>query len=314
MTNKRFTLAEAKHYLKGSGEVEKSIWDLKKDIDSGILTASKIGNRYWVNKDTLEQTYGSDVEDLDGPGYYLLRLQGWSKEKIIKEILTPICRTNGKNPVMVAAGYESHITKKTYVKQAEEALDVSRQAEILEERLALSQKLEQKLSLGMYDEAKELKELISKREFIHAVSRKNSNGVYVQIPVTEETITEGLTASLYSFFWDTKFHKELDKENINYSLLVRDGYKAFQFFGEQDKIMDILREHISNRQPEGFSKANLEARLFIDPNILKEEKEREQKITKSRSVEIVAKPMKIKEFMKKNKIKTPQKLGKTWRS
>ncbi len=311
MANNLMTLAEAREYLKKTAEVEKSIWDLKRDIESGILAANKNkgSNRYWLDKQTLDQTYGASIEEIGGFTYYKLRLQGMAKEEIIERYLKPQCRKNGKNPNRLAGCFEAHIKMKTYAEKAEKALDLNQQAGLLEERLELSQKIAQKRSLGLYNEAKDLEDKLKKREVIHTIFRKYNNGAYVQLPVKKETQTEGLSASLHAFFFDPRFHEALKKENIGYATrFMPDGYFNIQFFGESDRIINVLREHFTNMQPEGFSQANLEARLFIDPDMLKAEKEKEKELETLTKKSFIPDWLTKEQVMKRLKI-SKQQLG-----
>lgn len=267
-------LAEAMHYLEKKG-IQRNIRELARDIVGGKLHAEQIGERHWVKASDLENAYGVPIQKLNGREYWILRQQGWTKEEIAQKRLLPFYGNEGQAR-RVAGCYEAHITMKTYDKQHAQENDIQTNSTRLAARDDLVKKLAQAEALGLRDESKKLKEQM-KKLIVSCRILQTPYGLDLQIPITPEKQTAlGLYKSLNDFFSCKELYIKFCDHGISMKVTQKEGYVTFACMGKTYQTLDILREYIAEKQPEGFAKANLNAQLFIPNELIIKEKEMEK--------------------------------------
>lgn len=266
------TLDEAKTYLE-QRNIRRNIWELKQDIKAGKLNYRKIGERHWLNENDLNNAYTIQQLKINALDYQRLRSEGLSKEEIIQSHLIPIYKDETRAR-RAAKGFELQIARKIYSKKIEQEIDIKKSFDKLEERTRLLREYSEKHALGLVDEMEKIESEMKEKETIWCrISEVYDNGLTIQLPVTSESQTEGLYASLDLFFRSKTFLETLDTRGIKLVLTRQGDYIALAFYGKQQQIINTIKEHLSATQPEGFAKANLEAKLFIPARYDKKEED-----------------------------------------
>lgn len=273
---KAMDLAEAKHYLE-KNNIKISIWNIKQDILRGKLHAKKSNDLYWITANDLETTYGISKEKPTGIEYYMLRVQGLSKDEIIQRRLMPYYGDE-KTARFHARAFEANITKGIYQKQIEEEADIQKHFALLSDRDDLVKKLAEKHSLGLVDEIKKIEEELKKKRTILCSVSGTYAGVSVQLPLTpEKQMKFGLYKSIWDFFSSHPFYTKLQQRGISVASAIKDGYITLDYAGKRQQIINTLQEHLAEAQPQGFPEARLELKLYIPPQLYLKKEESEKK-------------------------------------
>lgn len=263
---KDMDLIEAKHYLEKL-KIKRSLWDLKQDVLSGTLNATKKGNYFFVNEEDLRRAYGFTTEQIDGPTYFVLRQDGWNPRDIAERVLTPQKAGDKRSAMSAARMFEKNIESGTYDNLENMIANIKEHYEIIGQREQIHREIVEKW--GKKEEVNILREQLKEEKIIRCKIHEADKGILLQLPITREKRTiPGLYSNLMNYLQSRSLYGELIRQRISISAIDKDGFMAFKYEGNTTEIINTLRAYFTKEQPLGFAESGIKVKLYIPSRLL----------------------------------------------